>query len=107
MPRKRKRKIGRPKKPGPKPRKEATRTCLSNDESFRELLVRDIYATGGHLSQTAWRLQISRPLIYILVNKWKLWSHVNESRRRRFENRPLAKSHEQELIELAKLNLRG
>lgn len=87
MPRKYKRKIGRPKKRGPKPRKpppHKVSEALGHVELKRRLQI-ELERTGGHISRTAWLMNIGRTAVYRWVKRFELWPLINRIRRQRLE----------------------
>lgn len=105
MPRRYKRKIGRPKKPGPKPRKELGTTHPATLPGTRERLKAEIERTGGHMARTAWLMNVTRTTLYRWLKMWELWPVVNAARRQRFEGTEVNAGNN--LIERTRMALRS
>jgi len=71
-------------------------------------LIAEIERTGGHISRTAWLMNLGRMTVYRYIKRFGLWPVVNEARRARFEG-PVATAQPQgnSLLERTRLALRG
>lgn len=67
-------------------------------------LKRDLIETGGNLSRAAYRTGVSRRTAYDLITYFGIWSVVNKSRRKRFENLEV---NGNDLLQRTKLSMRG
>jgi len=89
---------------------EVGRTLPIRQAETKARLIRELERTGGHISRTAWLMNLGRMSVYRYIERFGLWPVVNRTRRERLEGRqptPTTEPVNTTLMERTRLALRG